>query len=161
MNVKDRLAAVCICVHDEAVTAFGDAFLCGNVFRGCEHVADQRLIIHDQHVDRVDVLIWDDENMRWRGWVDVAKGGHLFIAMDNGACNITFDDLAKNTIGHLEPPERLWGWHGAVCFTAYYFIIFVFHRFIGLCVCGSSFADGTYLVNSGEGFIYFIAGQGH
>ena len=51
-----------------------------------------------EHIDRVDVLVRHEQDVRWRGWVKVAKGCHLFVTKYVCAGDVTCDDLTKNTI---------------------------------------------------------------
>ena len=67
MDVEDGLSGICICVHNETIAAIGDAFLRGKGFCGAEEMTDQGFVIHGHHVDRVNVLVGDDQNMGRRG----------------------------------------------------------------------------------------------
>jgi hypothetical protein len=64
-------------------------------------MTDQRRVRFFQRVGRVDVAIRHNENMRRRGGMDIAEGGHLFVAKNNVRFGGAIHDLAEDAIAHV------------------------------------------------------------
>jgi hypothetical protein len=54
------------------------------------------LIVELSHAG--DVLFGDDQKMHRRPWIDVVKGHHLIVFIDESGGNLALNDFAKNAV---------------------------------------------------------------
>ena len=85
------------CVQDEAVAGLGHAFLRSEFPGGQHHVTHQGSIRLLQFVQRVDVTIGHDENVRGGNRMGIAKGRHLLILVEKSGWGFAGEDLTKDT----------------------------------------------------------------
>src|SRR5690606_29340070 len=83
VQVIDLLPAVRVAVDDQPVAVLGDALLAGQVARHHEHPADQRRVFVSDVVGGGNDLVRDDQDVHRCARVDVAKGGDLFILIED------------------------------------------------------------------------------
>lgn len=101
VQVKDGLTAVDARVRDETVTVLIDPFLFCEFPGGREEMPDQLLVLRLERIDRFDVAVRHDQDVRRRDRVDVAEGGHLLVAVDDGRFGFVRNDLAEDArVGH-------------------------------------------------------------
>ena len=99
MQMRDGLPAMCSGVDHQPVAMFGNTLLLCQCFRHLNHVPYQRLIAGFQRIDRVDVPVGNDENVRAGNRVDIAKCSHLLIMIDDIGRSFSGEDFAKDA-GH-------------------------------------------------------------
>ena len=78
VEVADGLAAVGACVDDESV-ARCKLLLLGDLGGGDEELAEQFGLLGGGVGERAEVLLGDDENVRWGLRVDVGEGEQVFV----------------------------------------------------------------------------------
>jgi molybdopterin-biosynthesis enzyme MoeA-like protein len=110
MNVQviDFLSPVAVAIHQQAIAALGDPFLGGDSARHDKHVADQLLVLWHHIVGGGDELVRHDQDVHWRLRVDVAKGCHLVVLVDDVGRKLTANDLAEDSFGGHS--SSLGGW---------------------------------------------------
>ena len=96
VDAEDLLIGVTVAVDGEAVAAFGDPFLGGQLFGDGEHPAEGRFIFGRDIVHGGDFLVGDDEDVGGGNRVDVAEGGDKLILVDNVSGYFTRDNFGKN-----------------------------------------------------------------
>ena len=99
MEMGDGLPAMRAGVDHQPVAVFGYALLRGQFFRQHDHVTHQRLIAGLQSIDRVDVPVGDDENMRAGNRMNIPKCSNLVITIDDVGGGFTGEDLTEDA-GH-------------------------------------------------------------
>ena len=99
--MQDSLPAVRTCVRDKPVAVLCDAFLQGELTGHREKMTNQRFILGLEAVDRFDVFVRHDEDVRWCSGMDVSERGHLLIAIDDGCLGFILYDPTKDAIGHV------------------------------------------------------------
>ncbi len=97
MQVEYGLSAVGTSIRNDPVASLGDPFLLRKLARNCEKMPDELLVLRFQRGDRVDMLVWHDQDMGRRDGMGVPKSRHLVIAVKNGRFRFHGNDLAKNT----------------------------------------------------------------
>jgi len=97
MEMGDCLSTVCAGVEDEPVTIFGNTLSYRQSFRHRDHVSNQQFILGLQFVDRGNVPVGNNEDMRAGNGMVVAKGRHQVIAVDDLGGRFTGNDLAEDT----------------------------------------------------------------
>lgn len=98
MHVEHRLPAVNAGVVDDAVAAGIDSLALGQHPRYGKDVADQRLVLRLEFVDRLNVLVRHDQDVGRRDGVQVAEGGHLLIAVQDGGRRGSSNNFAEGAI---------------------------------------------------------------
>ena len=102
MQVKDGLPAMWTGIGDQAVTVRGNPFLLGNFTRYAKDVSHQLLVFRSHCSHRIDVPVWDDQDVSRPGRMNIAKGSDLFILVDNRRFGFSGSDLTEDAIlGHL------------------------------------------------------------
>jgi len=100
--MKDSLPPVRTGVDDHTVAALVHTILHGELPANDEHVPDQSRIFLGQFVNGGNVFVGHDQDVRRRYGMDVAKGGHLIIAIHDVGRSILRDDFAKHAgTGHF------------------------------------------------------------
>ena len=94
VEMVDGLAAVAAGVEHHAV-AIGEALFAGDLGRGPEEVAQQRLIALISIRERIDVLARHHEHVDRRLRVNVREGIAELVLVDGGGRNGSFNDLAE------------------------------------------------------------------
>lgn len=99
MKVENRLTPIVPGVGDETVAAFGHTLLRGELLRYQHEVAHQFGVGLFQVIDRSDVPVGHDQDMRGSDGMNVAEGCYTLIAVQDGAWRFSGDDFAEDT-GH-------------------------------------------------------------
>ena len=98
VNMKHRLPGRCVTIHDHAVTFPGKALICCDL-PGCqEQATDNGLVARRKIVDRCNMFTWNDNDMRRRLWVDIAKRDCLIGFVNNVRRNITGKNFAEQAV---------------------------------------------------------------
>ena len=84
MEMEHGLSPVEARIRNETVAALFNAFRFCKFPCGGEEMADQLFILRFERVDRFDVLVRDDQDVRRCNGVNVAESGHLVIPVHNG-----------------------------------------------------------------------------
>lgn len=107
VQVIDSLAPVRAGVDDDAITVGVDFFLFGDLPGDLEEMPHQGLVFNAQIVERVEMFVRHDQNVRRGDGVNVAKSSRAIVAMDDCRFGFAGDDFAENTSWiHLMPDER-------------------------------------------------------
>ncbi len=101
MQVKDFLPCIAFAIDDETVATLGNALLRSNLLRHDEHVPKCLLLIGRDIVHSGDFDVRDDEDMHRGKRVNIFKGGHTVILINNGGWEFVGDDFGKDG-GHCE-----------------------------------------------------------
>jgi hypothetical protein len=83
MDVEHGLPAVLACVHNEAITALVDTFLIGQFSSGSDEVSHQWFVRRIKCVNRFDVIVRYDQDMRRRGGINVTESRDLIVTVNN------------------------------------------------------------------------------
>ena len=81
VDVENGLSAVRVGVHNETITALVNTFLFCEFPCGCDEMSHQWFVGSFQIIDRIDVNVRHDQDVRRRDRIDIAEGGHLFVAV--------------------------------------------------------------------------------
>ena len=100
VQVKDRLARVCVHVEDSAVALLRDTGLLCNLSRYSEHVAKEFRIVRGHFIQCRDVFARDDQNMNRRLGIDIVKSHDVVIFMRHLRGQFFPGDSAKKTRVH-------------------------------------------------------------
>ena len=104
MDVEHRLAGVGVRIDHGAVPAVGDPFLLGDLGSENRHASNDLGIA--ELIQRWHVLARDDEHVRGRLRVDVAKGEAIVGFRDDLRRDLAADDPAEKTIvSHARSPR--------------------------------------------------------
>ena len=98
--MEDRLPGMRAGVDDQPVTAFRDPFLLCELFRHQHHVSHQRLILRCQLVDRVDVPVGNDQDVRGGNGMSIAESRDQAIALEYLGRGFAGDDFTEDA-GHI------------------------------------------------------------
>lgn len=96
MQVKHRLPAVRTRVRDQAIAAFGNVLPGRDLPGGEDHMAHQRLILRLHLVQRPDVSVRGDQDVRRRDGMDIAKGGHELVMIDDACTRFMIYHFAED-----------------------------------------------------------------
>ena len=96
MKMRNGLAAMHPGVDHEPEAVLGNALLLCQLFRQHDHMPHQRLITRLERIDRINVPVWNDENMRTGNGVDIAECGYLLITVNNGGRCFTGKNFTKD-----------------------------------------------------------------
>src|SRR5690606_6373541 len=94
VNMTDRLPAVFVAIHDHP-KPLAAALLRGEALGGEKNMAGQGSVVISQVIKGGDVSFRNDQKMHRRLWVDVMKGDHLVVFVENACRNLTGNDLAE------------------------------------------------------------------
>ena len=100
MQMGNGLACIRTAVGDDAEAAgkgrFGSGDLADGEKAGCDFIIAQ--LIDFRHGRNM--LLWDDEHMERRLWIDILKSKNLIVFKHFGGGNFAFDDFAEETVIH-------------------------------------------------------------
>jgi len=106
VQVENRLSTVRAGVDYRPVAILMDTLfacqLCGNN----EHMSHEGLISRGKLVERMDVLVGNDQDMDRRSRVEIMESRHLFVAIDDAGRGFTVDNFAKDTVRHIPHPTQ-------------------------------------------------------
>ena len=102
--MKHGLPAIRAVIRDQPVACFIDLLFFCEPTRHGEEMTHQRFVRFFESGYRLDVTVRHDQDMRRRDRVDIAKGGRLFVAIRDGAGDVSLNDLAEDAVvvGHVE-----------------------------------------------------------
>ena len=100
MHVKDSLSRLRASVGDEPIPVREILFR-RELFRDDKHAPHDVGVRRFERVDGVNVAVGDNEDMSRRGGMQVTKGRHPFVAVDNGRGRGAVHDLAEDTVAHV------------------------------------------------------------
>src|SRR5262245_36961054 len=100
VQMGNGLSAVTPVVDNEPVARLRDAEKRGDPGSFEKEMPDQALIVVGSDGDPWDGLLWDDEHVDRRLWIDVMKRQHTIVLV-NDPCGYLFrNDFFKNGLGH-------------------------------------------------------------
>jgi len=99
--VEDCLPAVRAGVGDETVASGINSLLRGELACDREKVSNYWFIFWLKSVDRIDMLVWHDQDVCRCNGVNIAKGCDFVVVIDDSGRPFVVDDLAKNATGHV------------------------------------------------------------
>lgn len=99
VKMEDRLPTMDSSVDQHPVTAFRNPFLTSELFRQHDDVPDQRLILRQQFVNRVDMAVGYDEDVRGGDGVNISESGDQVIVIEDLGWRFSGDDLTEDA-GH-------------------------------------------------------------
>ena len=99
VQVHHDLAAIWSGVHNEAVAAFLDTLLAGNLGSHVDHPAYEgsRLSVDVRRIDNV--LAGHDQDVGWSNRRNIVKGNHIVVFVDKFGGRFATRDFAKDAIG--------------------------------------------------------------
>src|SRR5690349_2590111 len=100
VDVEDRLPGVAVGVEHHPEAAGRNAALFGDGGRAPRQLADNRVVLRRQLVERRDVALGDDEHMRRGLRLDVFEGQDAFVLVHDLGWQLAVDDLAEKTVRH-------------------------------------------------------------
>ena len=95
MDMVNRLAGVLTIVDDEAEAVLDQTFLIRHAPCGDQQMSHRGRVLGRQIVNRRDVLLRNDEDMRWRNRSDVAKGERVLVFVDDRCRDFLLEDVAE------------------------------------------------------------------
>lgn len=98
MDVKDRLAAVGICVDDDTIAVVGKAATAGDLSRSQKQMAEHRRIFFRGLIERIDMIARYDQDVRRGLWGNVVKGKAHIVLIHPGRRYLARNYLAKQAI---------------------------------------------------------------
>ena len=99
VNKDEKLGTYLSAVLFRTVINFPSQAFAREVAGDEEETAEQRGIVVDHVVDGRDRLVGHDQDVRRRRGVDVAKGGHVIVLVDDVTGDLSADDLLEQR-GH-------------------------------------------------------------
>src|SRR5262245_2064535 len=100
MDVEDRLSRIAVRIENSPEPARRDSAFPSNSCSPPHHLADQTIVFLTQIVQRGDVALGYDENVRGCLWVDVVECEQKSIFIHDGARDLSIDDFAEEAVGH-------------------------------------------------------------
>lgn len=108
MEVVNRLLSVVTGVGHDPITGLGDALFFGELNGDAQNSTEQVNVRIAGVVQRYDMPVRDDEHVRGRLCVDVAKGGNFVVLIKLRGGQLPGYDLTEDTIGrHSGSSQRL------------------------------------------------------
>ena len=101
MDVKHRLTSVTIRVEHCAESLVGDPLVFCDGSRSPDQLADDLIVRRLKLVQRLDVSLWNDEDVGRRLGVDVVESKHVLVFVDDGGRDFAVDDSAEQTRRHF------------------------------------------------------------
>jgi hypothetical protein len=101
VQVEDGLTAIQTGIDDETIAAVLNIFFFSDFSRGKEDATKNQRIFRFSLVDRFNVAIWHNQDMGRANRLDVAEGGHIFVAIHDVGFGFTGDDFTEEA-GHVE-----------------------------------------------------------
>src|SRR5581483_4372074 len=100
VDVEHGLARVAVGVEEDAESAGGDAAVLRDRRRAPHQLADDRVVVRRQVVERGDVLLRNDEHMRRTLRIDVVEREHAVVFVDDRRGDLASGDFAEEAVGH-------------------------------------------------------------
>src|SRR5712691_4864345 len=101
VDMEDGLAGVAVRVEHGPETAGGDPAILRDGGGPPNDFTDDLIIVRRQFVERRDVALRHDEDVRGCLRIDVVEGEQAVVFVDDGRRNLAFDDLAEETVWHV------------------------------------------------------------
>ena len=92
--VKHRLASACIAIHNGPVALICNALRSSDFLGRQVHVTHDTAVVLAEVIDRRNVFTRNNQYMRWRLGIDIAKGNRGFRLVNDVGGYIAIDDLA-------------------------------------------------------------------
>jgi hypothetical protein len=103
MDVEHRLARIGVAVEYHSIASSGVAVLVGQRGASPDQLANEPVIVRTKVVQRGNVSARHDEDVHGRLRVDVPESYDPIVLVDDGAGDLPRDDLAEETILHVQP----------------------------------------------------------
>src|SRR4029453_15447091 len=100
MNVKDGFGGIAVCIEHGAISAIGKAALFRKRGGAPCHLANDRIVLRHEIVQRRDMCLRDDEGMQRPLRIDVLESQEPIVLVENFGGNLTLDDPAEQAIAH-------------------------------------------------------------
>lgn len=101
MQMRHGFSCVGAIVENEAETIlFESKFFC-YVSRLEKEMPEELLVFRSRFGDARDWLLWDDQNVHRRLRLDVAKGDHQVVFIDDSCRNLAGDDFFEQSLAHI------------------------------------------------------------
>ncbi len=98
VHMHHHLVGVRPAIHDQAITASGNALFFGQLgYRG-EHTSGHGRLVCGQVVRIGEMLVWNDQDVDRRQRMDIAKSGDPLVLIDLISRYLPGNDLAKDTV---------------------------------------------------------------
>jgi hypothetical protein len=101
--MKDRLPSLFVAVYHYPVTPFGNAKLSSKLIHHQVDMPDKVFILLGELKEGGNMLLWNDKYVVRSLRVDIMKGKHLIIFINDFGWNFFVCNTAKNT-AHASPP---------------------------------------------------------
>jgi len=98
MQVKDRLSGCLVAIHCHAIACSIYPFVLRDITGSNEQGTDIGSMLLIDIVYCRNMPPWDNKYMSWCLWIDIAKGHHLVVAVNNVRADVSADDFAKQAI---------------------------------------------------------------
>lgn len=98
MEVKNSLSGVRTVVRENAVTALQQSFLPRHSVRQSKEVGRERRVIRGQGAQRAHMATGDDEDVRWRLWVQVPKRDRVLTGSEELDSQFAARDAAEHAV---------------------------------------------------------------
>ena len=102
VQMRNRLAGIGPVVDDQAITIFIEAELAGDVRCFQEKMSEHCVIFWSCFVDARNDFSRNDQDVRWRGGTDVAKGDDQIIFVNDVSGDFAIGDFLKQRLAHGE-----------------------------------------------------------
>lgn len=102
MQMRDGFTGVRAIVDDEPIAAVFQAQFRGDLPSLEHQIAQDFFILWTRVGNAGDMFLWDNEHMRGRVRLDVAKGQHEVVFIDNVRGNLAGDDFFEQGHGTIK-----------------------------------------------------------
>jgi hypothetical protein len=102
VQMVNDLPSVWTGVDYQAVAILLDTFSFGKLFSDREKLPHERLIFVVDLVDRCDVLVRHDQDVRRGNRMDVEKSGYSLVFVNDGGGRLSISNFAEDAIRHVE-----------------------------------------------------------
>ncbi len=89
MNVKDGLSCRRVAIHHNPVTVLTKTHLFRHFFGSEVKIADLFPVGFSQVVDSRNVIAWNNQNVGWRLWINIAKGKYFICLIDDVSVEVS------------------------------------------------------------------------
>jgi len=103
VEMKNGLATIPSVVHNQPITSFCDPLLFGKLASDVEEITDQCFVGCFDFIDRVDVLVWDDQDVGWGDRMNIPKSRYPIILEYYLCWGLLADDFTKNAHQKVMP----------------------------------------------------------
>ncbi len=83
MKVKDGLSCRRVAIHHDPVTVLTESHLLRHFLGSEVKIADLFPVGISQVVDSRNVFAWNDQDVGWRLWINIAKGKYFICLVDD------------------------------------------------------------------------------